>query len=122
MVSRVRGDDDFDTNLPFVTERGSNAQGTYTKWSDGFVVQVLNFTQHAATNTNSQAVTANYAVPLSSVTNAYFSIASPDSTALNYHADGHLVTPIGLSSIVNVVQKAQVGGSFFMRTTVEGYE
>ena len=39
MASVIRGSDDFDTTLPFVTEQGSNASGHYRKWSNGFIEQ-----------------------------------------------------------------------------------
>ena len=39
MPTILRGNDDFSTENPYVIERGSNANGHYEKWSDGFIRQ-----------------------------------------------------------------------------------
>lgn len=39
MPSVLRGDDDFDTDLPFVIEQSFAGDEWYRKWSDGFIEQ-----------------------------------------------------------------------------------
>lgn len=39
MSSTIRGNSGFDTALPFVTEQGSDTNGYYRKWSNGFIEQ-----------------------------------------------------------------------------------
>lgn len=39
MPTILRGRDSFDTANPYVTERGSNLNGHYEIWSDGFIRQ-----------------------------------------------------------------------------------
>ncbi|PML45208.1 hypothetical protein BCT76_02785 [Vibrio tasmaniensis] len=99
----------------------SNVNGVARVYEDGFVSQVLSLTQHAASTTSSQPVTAQLVVPLSTITNTYYSMVHPDEPSLGYSAICYVRSGAGPTSITNVVKKAQLSGSFFLRTTVEGY-
>ncbi len=95
MPSTIRGDSGFDTDLPFVTEQGSNDKGHYRKWSNGFIEQWITGAASTGGSVNEYPVpfvTGDVSCVLTSRSAAAFSVVAstgtPGLTSVTVYAGG----------------------------------